>query len=100
MDPLPLMHASLVPLLTWPLFPLLRIAPAPAIAPRNKINYSFVPMSALHLSDMFSMPVGAALAPESTVELVELDAAFARVLIVGLGVRANAAPIVSFAGLV
>jgi len=63
------------------------------------MNYSFVPMSALHLSDIFSMPVGAALAPESTVELVELDAAFARVLIVGLGVRANAADNVSFAGL-
>ena len=76
------------------------------------MNYSFVPMSALHFSDIFSMPVGAALAPESTVELVELDAAFARVLelveldaafdrviIVGWGVRANAAAIVSAAGL-
>ena len=44
------------------------------------MNYSFVPMSAPHFSDIFSMPVGAALAPESTGGRIELDSAFAGVL--------------------
>ena len=45
------------------------------------------------------MPGGATLAPEPTVELVELDAAFARALVVSMGVRDNASAIVSVAGL-
>ena len=79
--------------------PLLRIAPAPAFAPGNKLNYSFMDASLLHLSAKFSMPGGAMLAPEPTVELVELDAAFAKALILGTGVRDNASAIVSVAGL-
>ena len=43
------------------LHPLLRIVPAPTIAPVNAINYSFTPTSALHLSAMLSMPGGAVL---------------------------------------
>ena len=73
------------------------------------MNYSFAPMSALHLSDIFNMPVGAALAPESTVGRIELDSAFAWVFlkpvdldarggIVGIDVRANAALTVSTCG--
>ena len=66
---------------------------------RKQLNYSFIVASLLHLAAMFSMPAGAMLAPECTVELLELDAAFARALIMGMGVRDNAFAIGSVAGL-
>ena len=55
--------------------PLLRNAPTPTFAPRKTVNYSFTPVSALHFSATVSMPTGAVLVRETTVEPEELGEA-------------------------